>query len=197
MEIRFYPFINRIPANNPASWPDLTYKSYRKVENLKICVYPGSFDPITNGHLDIIDRASKLCDKLIVAVLVNSSKNPVFSLEERVELIKCALNGRDDIEVTSFSGLLVDFMRRKNATVIIKGLRAVSDFEYEMQMALLNKTQDPGVETLFMMANINYSFLSSSSVKEVARNGGKIDELVPDCIKDAVLKKFKKAGEER
>ena len=157
---------------------------------MRICVYPGSFDPVTNGHLDIIERASKLCDKLIVAVLVNSSKSPAFTLEERVELLKCSLRDKANVEVDSFSGLLIDYMRSKNAKAIIKGLRAVSDFEYELQMALLNKNQDPEVETLFMMTNINYSFLSSSSVKELARYGGKIDELVPECIRERVLEKF-------
>ena len=157
---------------------------------MKVCVYPGSFDPITNGHLDIIYRASKLCDKLIVAVLVNSNKEPIFSLEERLKLLHCVFADRPDIEVESFSGLLIDYMKKKEATAIIKGLRAVSDYEYELQMASLNKTQDPEIETLFMMASINYSFLSSSGVRELARNGGKIDGLVPDCIKDAVLNKF-------
>jgi len=159
--------------------------------SLKICVYPGSFDPVTNGHLDIIYRASRMCDKLIVAVLVNHSKKPVFSLEERVELLKCALHDRPDIEIDSFSGLLVNYMKKKNATAIIKGLRAVSDYEYELQMALTNKTLDPEIETLFMMANVKYSFLSSSIVRELARNGGDISGLVPECIKDAILKKFK------
>lgn len=163
---------------------------------MKIFVYPGSFDPVTNGHLDIIDRAAKICDKLIIGVLVNSSKKPVFTQEERVDLLKCVLKDRPNIEVEMFSGLLVDFVRKMNASVIIKGLRAVSDFEYELQMALLNKTLDPDIETLFMMTNINYSFLSSSNVRELAAIGGKIDELVPECIKDAVIKKFKKAGEE-
>ncbi|MCX7921262.1 MAG: pantetheine-phosphate adenylyltransferase [Clostridia bacterium] len=157
---------------------------------MRICVYPGSFDPITNGHLDIIDRASKISDKLIVAVLVNSSKNPLFTLEERVRLLKCTLKDKPNVEIGSFSGLLVDFMKEKNATAIIKGLRAVSDFEYELQMALLNKNLAPDIETLFMMTNINYSFLSSSAVKELARNGGKIDGLVPECIKDEVIRKF-------
>ncbi|AUS96144.1 pantetheine-phosphate adenylyltransferase [Clostridium thermosuccinogenes] len=158
---------------------------------MKICVYPGSFDPVTNGHLDIIHRASKICDKLIVAVLVNHSKTPVFSLEERVDLLKCALKDRPDIEVDSFSGLLVNYMKKRNATAIIKGLRAISDYEYELQMALTNKTQNPEIETLFMMASVNYSFLSSSIVRELAKNGGDIDGLVPDCIKDAVLRKFR------
>jgi pantetheine-phosphate adenylyltransferase len=159
---------------------------------LRIFVYPGSFDPITNGHLDIIERAAKICDKLIVAVLVNSSKNPAFTLDERVDLLKCVLNGRKNIEIDSFSGLLIDFVKEKNASTIIKGLRAVSDFEYELQMALLNKNLDSDVETLFMMTNINYSFLSSSAVKELARNGGSIDGLVPPCIKDAVSSKYDK-----
>lgn len=162
------------------------------MENKKVWVYPGSFDPVTNGHLDVINRASKLCDKLIVAVLVNSSKNPSFTIEERTALLKKVLKGYQNVEIESFSGLLIDFMKTKMANVIIKGLRAVSDFEYELQMALLNKNQDPDVETLFMMTNINYSFLSSSSVKELARHGGKIDELVPEAIKDEVMNKFKK-----
>ncbi|MCX7710672.1 MAG: pantetheine-phosphate adenylyltransferase [Clostridia bacterium] len=162
---------------------------------MKIWVYPGSFDPITNGHLDIIDRATKLCDKLIVAVLVNHSKNPVFTLDERVELLKCALKDKPKVEIESFSGLLVDFMKKKNASSIIKGLRAVSDFEYELQMALLNKNLDPEIETMFMMTNINYSFLSSSAVRELAKNGGNIDGLVPDCIKETILTKYKATGE--
>ncbi|CDG35946.1 MAG TPA: pantetheine-phosphate adenylyltransferase [Acetivibrio thermocellus] len=159
---------------------------------MSVFVYPGSFDPVTNGHMDIIQRAAKLCDKLVVAVLVNSSKNPVFTLEERVDLLKCAVKGIDNVEIESFSGLLIDFMRKKNSKVIIKGLRAVSDFEYELQMALLNKNLDSDIETLFMMTNINYSFLSSSSVRELARHNGSIDGLVPDCIKDKIMDKFRR-----
>jgi len=159
---------------------------------VNIYVYPGSFDPVTNGHMDIIQRAAKLCDKLVVGVLVNSSKNPVFTLEERVELLKCAVKDINNVEIESFSGLLIDFMKKKNSKVIIKGLRAVSDFEYELQMALLNKNLDSDIETLFMMTNINYSFLSSSSVRELARNKGNIDGLVPDCIKDRIMDKFRK-----
>jgi len=157
---------------------------------VSVYVYPGSFDPITNGHMDIIERASKLCDKLIVAVLVNRSKTPVFSLEERVDLIKCSVKHLHNVEVESFSGLLIDYMNEKKAKVIIKGLRAVSDFEYELQMALLNKNLDSDIETLFMMTNINYSFLSSSSVRELATHKGSIDGLVPDCIKERVIKRF-------
>lgn len=157
---------------------------------LRVYVYPGSFDPVTNGHVDIIKRAASLCDKLIVAVLVNSSKNPSFTLDERVNLLNCALSDIPNVEIKSFSGLLIDFMKEMKASVIIKGLRAVSDFEYELQMALLNKNLDSDIETLFMMSNINYSFLSSSSVKEIAKHNGNIDGLVPDCIKDEVIKKF-------
>lgn len=157
---------------------------------MSVYVYPGSFDPVTNGHVDIIKRAASLCDKLIVAVLINSGKNPSFTLDERVNLLHCALTDLPNVEIESFSGLLIDFMKKKKASVIMKGLRAVSDFEYELQMALLNKNLDPEIETLFMMTNINYSFLSSSSVKELARNKGNIDGLVPDCIKDEVIKKF-------
>jgi len=154
-------------------------------------VCPGSFDPITNGHLDIIERATKLFDKVIVAVLNNTSKKPLFTLEERLDFLRRVLGNREDIEIDSFSGLLIEFMKNKKATAIVKGLRAVSDFEYEFQMALLNKHLASEVETIFMMTNINYSYLSSSAVKELARFGGNIEGLVPDCIKDDVMKKFK------
>ncbi len=157
---------------------------------MKICVYPGSFDPVTNGHLDIIKRASGLCDKLIVAVLTNGSKNPTFTVDERISLLKRVTDDINNVEIESFSGLLVDFIKQKNANAIIKGLRAVSDFEYELQMALLNKILDPEIETLFMMTSINYSYLSSSSVREIARHGGNIEELVPETIKEDIMKKF-------
>jgi len=157
---------------------------------LRILVYPGSFDPVTNGHLDIIERAAKICDKLIVAVLVNRNKAPVFSIEERVALLKEVLDGKPNIEIAAFSGLLVDFMKKKGANTIIKGLRAVSDFEYEFQMALLNKHLDNNIETLFMMTGINYSYLSSSAVRELASHGGNIKGLVPDIIIDRIYKKF-------
>ncbi len=154
-------------------------------------IYPGSFDPVTNGHLDIIERASKICDRLIVAVLINHSKNPLFSIDERVNLLKKVVKDNTNVQIECFSGLLVDFVKEKNANVIIKGLRAVSDFEYELQMALLNKNQAPDIETLFMMSSINYSFLSSSMVKELARHGGNITGLVPECIEKDIIDKFK------
>ncbi len=141
---------------------------------MKLLVYPGSFDPVTNGHMDIIERASKICDKLIVAVLVNHSKTSTFTMEERIRMLKEAIGDRKNIEVHSFSGLLVDFMRSVNAKTIIKGLRAVSDFEYEMQMALLNRKLDNEIDTLFMMTSIDNCFLSSSVVRELARIGAGI-----------------------
>lgn len=153
-------------------------------------VYPGSFDPITNGHLDIITRASGLCSKLIVAVGNNSSKNPAFSSEERIELINEAITGMQGIEVVGFSGLLADFMKKTGAKVAIKGLRFISDFEYEFQMALLNKNLVPEVESLFMMTSANYSYLSSLAIRDIARNGGSIEGLVPECIREKVMDKL-------
>lgn len=161
---------------------------------MKVLVYPGSFDPVTNGHMDIIERAAKICDKLIVAVLVNHNKAPLFTMEERTRFLKMAIGDRENIEVRSFSGLLVDFMRSVNAKTIIKGLRAVSDFEYEMQMALLNRNMDQEIDTLFMMTSINNCFLSSSVVKELARNGARIEDYVPHAIAPYIYEKFKKAG---
>jgi len=155
-------------------------------------VYPGSFDPVTNGHLDIINRASKICDKLIVLVSVNISKTPVFSVEERIKMLELAIGKRDNVEIASFSGLLVDFMKKVNAKTIIKGLRAVSDFESEMQMALLNRNLDNDIDTLFMMTSIQNSFLSSSAVRELAKFGGKIDDLVPEQIVDIIVSKLRK-----
>lgn len=159
---------------------------------MKIGVYPGSFDPVTNGHLDIIERASKIFDKLIVAVLINPNKTPVFDIEERVELLKETTEHLPNVEVKAFKGLLIDFMKQENAKVIVKGLRAVSDFEYEFQMALLNKKLEPSIETIFMMTNSKYSYLSSSMVKEVARFGGCIEDLVPEKIAKKVMRKLNK-----
>lgn len=148
----------------------------------RIGVYPGSFDPLTNGHLDIIKRASKLFDKLIVAVLYNSAKKGMFSMEERVDLINKCIGTMDNVEVKKFDGLLVDFVKDNGATTIVKGLRAVSDYEYELQMSMLNKHIDDDIETIFLMSDIQNSFLSSSIVKELAKHGGDISGLVPDEI---------------
>lgn len=157
---------------------------------MRIAVYPGSFDPITNGHLDLIKRASRVFDEVIVGVLVNPEKKGLFEIEERVKLIAEVTKQYPNVRVESFSGLLVNFMKEKNAKVIIKGLRAVSDFEYEFQMSLMNKKLDPNIETLFMMTNAKYSYLSSSSVKQVAIFGGCIKGLVPDEIIPAIMKKI-------
>lgn len=162
------------------------------VNNLtSIAVCPGSFDPITNGHLDIIKRGSKVFDKIYVVVLNNSSKNPLFSVEERIELLKEVTKDIHNIEVESFQGLLMDYASSKNANAILRGLRAVSDFEYEMQITSMNRILDERIETFFMMTNNQYSFLSSSIVKEVAKYRGNVSELVPRVVEEALKKKFK------
>ncbi len=149
-----------------------------------IAVYPGSFDPVTNGHLDIIKRASRIFEKVYVAVLVNSAKSPMFTESERADMLSRSIAdmGLKNVEVHVFGGLLVDFISEKGANVIVKGLRAVSDFEYEFQMALMNHKLLREVETLFMMTSNKYSYLSSSIVKEVARYGGNLNGLVPEAL---------------
>lgn len=157
---------------------------------MKTGIYPGSFDPITLGHLDIIERASKLVDKLIIGVLVNSSKSPLFSDAERVELIKIATSHLNNIEVVSYNGLLVDFAKERQADVIIRGLRAVTDFEYELQLAQTNKKLYSDVETIFLATNVNFAYLSSSVVREIARYGGDIKQFVPESIVQSVYDKY-------
>ena len=161
---------------------------------MRIGVYPGTFDPITNGHMDIIKRASKLFDKLIVGVLINTNKKPIFTAEERVELIKESCYSLDNIEVDCFSGLLIDFVKNKKANTIVRGLRAVSDFEYEFQMALMNRKLDENVETVFMMTSSKYSYLSSSLIKEVAKFGGCIKGLIPENVEKEMFEKFSNRG---
>ena len=156
---------------------------------MKIAVYPGSFDPITNGHLDIIDRASKVFDEIIVGVFVNPDKKSLFSIDERVSLIEKVTLKYPNVTIQSCSGLLVHFMKERNAKVIIKGLRAVSDFEYEFQMSMMNNKLDPTIETVFMMTSAKYSFLSSSSVRQVAMFGGCVKGLVPDEIVKDIMDK--------
>lgn len=158
---------------------------------MRIAVYPGSFDPITNGHLDIIERASRVYDKLVVGVLSNASPTPLFSAEKRVEMIRLVTKHLNNVEVDTFTGLLVDFAASKNATVIVKGLRTVADFEYEFQMALLNKALNPEYETMFMMTNTKYSYISSSMVKELAGFHGDLTGLVPCEIIETIEEKYK------
>ena len=147
-----------------------------------LAVFPGSFDPITNGHLDIVDRGLRVFDRLRLAILVNPDKKPLFSIEERVSLIRSAYKGNRRVEVDTFSGLLVDYAERVGATVIIRGIRAISDFEYEFQMALMNRRLNPSIETVFMMPAESYSYVSSRLVKEVFQLGGRITDLVPPVV---------------
>ena len=148
----------------------------------RIAIYPGTFDPVTNGHIDIIRRALNIFDKVIVSVALNVGKNPLFSIEQRVDFIKQGLKGLKNVTILPFDNLLIDFARANNAAVIIKGLRAVSDFEYELQMGLMNRNLDESLETLFMIPSQEYAFLSSSFVKEIAKHGGDIHKLVPKIV---------------
>jgi pantetheine-phosphate adenylyltransferase len=153
---------------------------------MRIAVYPGSFDPMTNGHLDIIRRSTRLFDRVLVSVLENEGKSPLFSVSERMDLIRRCVGELDRVEVHSFSGLLVDFMRRMNATVVVRGIRAVSDYEYELQMALMNRELNPEAETIFLLPAVEYTFVASRLVKEVFRLGGDISHLVPPPVLDAL-----------
>lgn len=154
----------------------------------KIAVVPGSFDPITNGHLDIIKRAADVFDIVYVAVLNNSSKTPLFSIDERIELIQSVTKDIPNLRIESSSGLLIDYARSKNAKAIVRGLRAISDFEYEMQITSMNRFLDESIETFFIMTKNQHSFLSSSIVKEVARYGGAVTGLVPTLVEEALQK---------
>lgn len=157
----------------------------------RLAICPGSFDPITNGHLDIIQRGAKIFDEVIVALFHNSSKEPLFSVDERIYLMKEAVKDIPNVTVDSCEGLLVEYARQKNAQVILRGLRAVSDFEYEMQITSMNRKLEDGVETFFMMTNNQYSFLSSSIVKEVAKYQASVSNLVPPVVEKALREKYK------
>src|SRR3954468_2577707 len=154
-----------------------------------IAIYPGSFDPLTNGHVDIIQRGSRLFDRIVIAILLNIEKAPLFTVQERVEIAREVFRDNPNVEVDTFDGLLVEYARRKGASAIVRGLRAISDFEYEMQMALMNRNLNPGVETVFMMPAETYTYVSSRLVKEVAALGGSVSNLVPRLVEDRLRKK--------
>ncbi|HSE62923.1 MAG TPA: pantetheine-phosphate adenylyltransferase [Thermoanaerobaculia bacterium] len=156
----------------------------------RVALYPGSFDPVTNGHLDVLFRARRLADKVIVAILENDEKRPLFSLEERIEMIREIVGDEPSVSIRSFSGLLVDFAGRSGATIIVRGLRAVSDYEYELQMALMNRRLAPSIETVFLMAKEEYSYVSSRLVKELARLGGDVTGLVPNIVRQRLADRF-------
>lgn len=158
---------------------------------MKIGIYPGSFDPVTKGHLDIIRRSSKMVDVLIVAVLKNNSKSPLFSVEERVSMLKEVTKDISNVQIDSFSGLLVDYARKNNASIIVRGLRAVTDFEYELQMSQTNRIMDSDVDTIFLTTSLEYAYLSSSTVKEVAMYGGDVSKFVPEYVADMINDKIK------
>lgn len=157
---------------------------------MKRAIYPGSFDPITFGHLDIIERSSKIVDELVVGVLHNSAKKSLFSLDERVSMIKETTKNLPNVKVESFDGLLVDYMNKIDASIIIRGLRAVTDFEYELQIAQSNHVQNEQIETIFLTTNLNYSYLSSTIVKEFASYGGDISKFVPEQFIDKIYGKY-------
>ncbi|NOZ24879.1 MAG: pantetheine-phosphate adenylyltransferase [Nitrospirae bacterium] len=158
----------------------------------RIAICPGTFDPITNGHIDIVMRSLGIFDEVVVAVAPNPKKTPLFRVEERMELIRESFKGLDRVTIESFDGLLVDYVREKGGVAIVRGLRAVSDFEYELQMALMNRRLDSGIETVFMMPSEEYSFLTSTMIKEIASFGGSVRGLVPDAVERALKEVFGK-----
>jgi len=158
---------------------------------MRIAIYPGTFDPITNGHLDLVERGLRIFDEIIIAVAPSPKKQPLFSLEERLKLIREAVKDCRNVKVEAFNGLLVNYVKGKGGIAIIRGLRAVSDFEYELQMALMNRRLDMNIETVFMMPSEEFSFLTSTVVKEVASLGGSVKGLVPEVVERAMREKFK------
>jgi pantetheine-phosphate adenylyltransferase len=157
---------------------------------MRIAIYPGSFDPITNGHIDILERAMKLFDTVVITIARNSIKNPLFTEEERLDMIAAVVKNYKNVEVDSFHGLLVNYARQKKAVAIVRGLRAISDFEYEMQMALMNRKLDDMVETVFLMPNEKYTYLNSSIVREIARLGGDVSDFVPPLVRLTLERKI-------
>jgi pantetheine-phosphate adenylyltransferase len=159
----------------------------------RVAIYPGTFDPLTNGHVDIIERGARIFDAIIVAILANVEKTPLFSENERIAIIRDVFKGHNNVQVEAFSGLLVEYAQLKKATVLVRGLRAISDFEYEFQMALMNRHLAPGLETVFMMPDEKYTYISSRLIKEVFTLGGEITGLVPPLVEERLRAKQKKA----
>jgi pantetheine-phosphate adenylyltransferase len=159
---------------------------------MKIAVYPGTFDPVTNGHLDILERALKLFDKVIITIARNTAKNPLFTEQERIALLRQVTKRYKNVEVDSFESLLVEYVKKRNAISVVRGLRAMTDFEYELQMALMNRKLDENMETVFLMPNEKYTYLSSNFVREIARLGGDVSKFVPPVVLKALRKKNKK-----
>lgn len=158
---------------------------------MRIGIYPGSFDPLTNGHLDIFDRSRNICDKLIIAVARNISKKPLFTIEERIEIIReCCPSDDKNVEIVAFDGLLVDFCKKNDVNFIIRGIRAIIDFEYEYAVALMNKQLAPTIDTIFLTARSEYTFISSTMIKEVAYFGGDISSLVPQFVNQKLIRKY-------
>jgi pantetheine-phosphate adenylyltransferase len=160
---------------------------------MRTAIYPGSFDPLTNGHLDIIERAAKLFDRVIVAIAINESKNPLFTLAERLDLVSSSIGQVKNVEADTFTCLLVDYVEQRSGQAILRGLRAVSDFEFEFQLALMNRKLNERVETIFMMPKDTYTFLSSRIVKEIARLGGDVSAFVPPHVQEALTRKLARA----
>jgi pantetheine-phosphate adenylyltransferase len=156
---------------------------------MKIAIYPGTFDPVTYGHIDILERALKLFDKVIITIARNSAKNPLFTEEERMQLLRQVTKHYKNVEVDSFEGLLVDYVKKNKASAVVRGLRAMTDFEYELQMALMNRKLDETMETIFLMPNEQYTYLSSNVVREIARLGGDVSTFVPSVVRKALKEK--------
>ena len=157
----------------------------------RVAICPGTFDPFTNGHLDIVQRSLRIFDSMIIAVALHPKKKPLFEIDQRIDLIKEAVKNTENIKVEPFDGLLVGYVKKKGGAAIVRGLRAISDFEYEMQMALMNRRLDTNIETVFMMPSEDYSFLTSTMVKEVALLGGDVTNLVPDCVSKALTERLR------
>ena len=157
----------------------------------RVAIYPGSFDPVTNGHIDILERGLKLFDKIIVAILLNPGKDPLFTVEERIHMLKISLKKINNIEIDTFSGLLVDYAAKKKSHAILRGMRAVSDFEYEFQLALMNRRLNREIQTVFLMTGLRWIFTSSSIIKEAARFGGNINGMVPQIVNHKLKEKFR------